>query len=394
MTNKRNLVIAAVVFGAAVVAFFTYHQSAAPKAAEQLTAVPAGPARAQVGALGRIEPSSEIISLGGPSDQLLAEVTVKEGDKVEKGQALGYFLGHAENMADRQRIAAKLAEAERMLEATTGAGGAAVHEAEVKLQQIQTTYPLRIAAQESKIRGLEIALANARDILESRRKLFATRNQSRRDVDDQQALVKKAEQDLDSERKELDRLRRDLPIETQVAQAALARAKADLVRSQAEIGIESLRGELAVTEARARASTLVAPVNGTILKVRTHPGERVGDVPIMTMGDTSEMHAVAEVYETDIRRVHLGQKATVTSPALAQPLKGEVVKIGRMIFKNDVLGTDPAAKIDARVVEVRVRIDDSPRVAGLTNLTVDVVIDTADAGKAAASPPGAEKSAK
>jgi HlyD family secretion protein len=45
-----------------------------------------------------------------------------------------------------------------------------------------------------------------------------------------------------------------------------------------------------------------------------------------------------------------------------------------MIFKNDVLNIDPAAKIDARVVEVRVRLDDSASVANLTNLSVDVVI--------------------
>ncbi|XPM52325.2 MAG: hypothetical protein EDM05_000295 (plasmid) [Leptolyngbya sp. IPPAS B-1204] len=47
------------------------------------------------------------------------------------------------------------------------------------------------------------------------------------------------------------------------------------------------------------------------------------------------------------------------------------------INKQDVLDTDPAAQFDARVVEVKVRLDPSSsrRVAGLTNLSVQVEID-------------------
>ena len=394
MSTKPRLLIAVVVLAAAGGGFYAFRHVNTPVEAAPPIESPKGDAQPRVGALGRIEPSSEIISLGGPADQLLVRLLVKEGDKVTKGQALGYFLDYAKNVADRQRIAAKLEEAKNMLTATTDAGEAAIHEAEVKLKQTETTYPMRISTEESKIRGMEIALANAHDILDSRRKLFATRNQSRRDVDDQQALVKQNEHDLAGERMNLERLRSDMPIETQLAKASLTRAKADLTRSTAGIGIESLRGELAVADARVREATLVAPLDGTILKIYTRPGARVGDTPILTMGDTSEMHAVAEVYETDIRRVRLGQTATITSPALAGPLKGEVVKIGRIIFKNDVLGVDPAAKIDARVVEVRVRIDKSAEVAALTNLTVNVVIDTDDGKASGAAPPGPEKGAK
>jgi HlyD family secretion protein len=83
---------------------------------------------------------------------------------------------------------------------------------------------------------------------------------------------------------------------------------------------------------------------------------------------------VAEVYETDIGRVRLGQRATVSSPTLGAPIQGKVAKIGSMIFKNDVLSVDPAARIDARVVEVRILLEDAARVANLSNLSVDVVI--------------------
>lgn len=92
------------------------------------------------------------------------------------------------------------------------------------------------------------------------------------------------------------------------------------------------------------------------------------------MGDTSIMYAVAEVYETDIGSVRIGQRARVSSPVLHQPLDGVVEKIGNLIFKNDILNVDPAADADARIVEVRVRLETSAAVKKLSNLTVDVRI--------------------
>jgi HlyD family secretion protein len=45
------------------------------------------------------------------------------------------------------------------------------------------------------------------------------------------------------------------------------------------------------------------------------------------------------------------------------------------IGKQDVLDTDPVARTDARVVEVRVRLDDSAKVASLSRLQVEVAIE-------------------
>ena len=58
-------------------------------------------------------------------------------------------------------------------------------------------------------------------------------------------------------------------------------------------------------------------------------------------------------------------------------LRGKVVEVGLEINKQDVLNADPAAQFDARVVEVKVQLDQlsSRRVAGLTNLSVQVAID-------------------
>jgi HlyD family secretion protein len=60
---------------------------------------------------------------------------------------------------------------------------------------------------------------------------------------------------------------------------------------------------------------------------------------------------------------------------LAEPIAGTVDWVHLRVAKQDALGTDPAARKDARVVEVEVRLDDSKPVAGLTNLQVEVEIE-------------------
>ncbi|MEP0771312.1 HlyD family secretion protein, partial [Trichocoleus sp. ST-U1] len=74
----------------------------------------------------------------------------------------------------------------------------------------------------------------------------------------------------------------------------------------------------------------------------------------------------------------LGQQATINSEgnAFADELKGTVNQIGLQIGKKDILNTDPAADVDARVVEVKIRLnaESSRRVAGLTNSKVTVKI--------------------
>ena len=100
----------------------------------------------------------------------------------------------------------------------------------------------------------------------------------------------------------------------------------------------------------------------------------MGPDGIVEIGKTHEMYAIAEVYETDIGKVKVGQRATVTSPVLPEPLQGTVERIGLKVGKMDVLNTDPAAKTDARVIEVEVRLDNSEAAAALTNLTIEITI--------------------
>jgi HlyD family secretion protein len=133
--------------------------------------------------------------------------------------------------------------------------------------------------------------------------------------------------------------------------------------------------QLRQAQAELVLTTIRSPITGRVLKVHARDGERVGPDGIAEIGKTGSMCAIAEIYETDVRYLRVGERATITSPALRAPLKGTVDRIGYKIGKQDVLATDPAARTDARVVDVRIRLNDSTTAAALSFLQVSVVVD-------------------
>jgi HlyD family secretion protein len=150
------------------------------------------------------------------------------------------------------------------------------------------------------------------------------------------------------------------PVDVQTAQAEVNAAQAAVKKAQADLDLAYVR----------------SPRNGQILKIHSWDGEIVGNDGIVDLGQTAQMVAVAEVYETDVKRLKIGQKAVITSEAFIGEAIGQVKEIGLQIYKNKVLNTDPTAATDARVVEVKVLLDpiSSRKVKAFTNLEVTVAI--------------------
>lgn len=146
--------------------------------------------------------------------------------------------------------------------------------------------------------------------------------------------------------------------EARVADSRVASAHARLTRCQAELERSYVR----------------APFGGRVLDLLVMPGELAGQDGILELGRVDQMQAVAEVYESDIRFVKTGQKARLKSEALAQDLHGTVARIRPKVQKLDHIGDDPAARKDARIVEVEIRLDDPRPAANLTNLQVEIEI--------------------
>ncbi|MFN9400655.1 MAG: HlyD family secretion protein, partial [Dolichospermum sp.] len=67
----------------------------------------------------------------------------------------------------------------------------------------------------------------------------------------------------------------------------------------------------------------------------------------------------------------------IKADGIVEGLTGVVDEIGLEISSKNVLSTDPVADADARVVEVKIKLNpqDSIKVSRLTNLQVNVIIN-------------------
>ncbi len=130
----------------------------------------------------------------------------------------------------------------------------------------------------------------------------------------------------------------------QQSQAAIAELNAQ---------IASTKADLKVAAANLANAVINAPMDGTVIKIHTRPGERVPDEGVLEMADLTQLDVVAEVYEADLPKVHVGQKVDIRLIGLPDPYQAEVREIGFQVKKNDLNDTDPLADKDNRIIEVR-----------------------------------------
>lgn len=180
---------------------------------------------------------------------------------------------------------------------------------------------------------------------------IATKN---RNLDSLQAQISQAKATLNQ-------IAQVRPVDVQAAQTEVERAVSSVKSAQTALDRASIR----------------APIAGQILKIYTHPGEKISDEGIVDMGKTDQMVAVAEVYQTDIGKVRVGQQAVVTSQAFDGEIKGTVAQVGLQVERQKVFSDRPGENLDRRIVEVKIRLnpEDSKRVAALTNLQVQTAIN-------------------
>lgn len=150
------------------------------------------------------------------------------------------------------------------------------------------------------------------------------------------------------------------PVDVNVAQANINQARASVKQAQARLDQAYIK----------------APQSGVVLDIHTHPGEVVGTDGILELGQTQQMYAVAEVYQSDVRKIKTGQAVKVNSEALPQSLSGTVDRVSTKVRRQTIINTDPSENIDGRVVEVYIKLDNtsSQQAAQFTNLQVNVTV--------------------
>jgi HlyD family secretion protein len=346
-------------------------QSQAPNAA----GTAASPlAKTGVAALGRLEPREPVTEVGVASEERLEKLLVQPGQFVKAGEILAYLENYHYRLAERQKAAAELAEAEARLSAEEEQGRARIQEAQSRTQQLDEVPQREVESEDARVRELRTNMDLASSEVTRYRTLLAKDAVSQQDYDQKAAGLDAASAALEAGQAQLARLKAQMVADRRVAQAGVVTRQAELKSTQGSSTIASLKGNLEVAEAELQKTIIRANSAGQVIEILSRPGEPVNGHTILRMGDVSQMYVAADVFEGDVSRVQVGQRAEISSPALPGALTGHVESIGTSVFRRQVRVLDPQADVDTRVVNVRIRLDHSQEAARLVGLQVSVLI--------------------
>jgi HlyD family secretion protein len=297
-----------------------------------------------VTASGEIRPKNYTNVLGEGIGKI-TDITVKEGDRVDKGD----ILLHLENIQPGADVEAQAAN---------------VQAAESGMKVAQANYDSAVATQAQRQADLE----KQKFDWQRTQQLYKEQLISRQDYDSGKASYDGAVAALNAS-------------QAQVAQAQAA-------REQANSTLEQTRAQLIHTKDVLRKTTYTAPISGIVSYIDVRVGENV--VPgiqnaqgsfLMTISDMSVVTAEVKVDETDITNVRNGQTADVTIDAVpGKVFKGRVTEVGELA----ILRTSGQASMtattantqEARDFKVVVTIENPP--AGLRpGLSATAKIQTA-----------------
>lgn len=252
--------------------------------------------------LGKLLPEGEVVTIAPPfgaGDARLASLSVKEGDKVERGAVLAILDNERPYLAALNSAKATVAAREASLAQARASMLASRGEAQAALSRAEAT-AANAAREFERIEQLRRTGFAADTTYEARR---TARDEAAREVERLKATLSRYAGDIDAQPDVL------------VAARTLAAARTDQDRAAADLEKAYVR----------------APLAATVLTIHAQPGEKPGAAGVMNIGNLAQMKAEVEVYQNQIGQVMLGDAVDITAQALARPLRGSVsrIEIGR-----------------------------------------------------------------
>ncbi len=338
----------------------------------------------KVSALGRIEPETKTrkvavsSSLSGDSIQ---EILVEENQVVKKGQPLAILNSYGTLKAALDEANELVAVAQGRLEQVkAGAKQGEIKAQEFKVASLQRQLAATKLAEDQNVAALQARSNEAKVEAERYEQLYQQGGSSELERDRYrtrsvttaaeltQAIEARAgklltlESEIESAKQTLDQIAEVRPVDIKAAETELKKAIAARDRAQQEFNF----------------ATVTAPQNGQILKIIARPGDKVGDEGILEMADTTKMIVTAEVYQTDLPKTFIGQKATITADGFEGKMTGVVYQINRQVQKQTIFTGEPGENLDLRVFEVKLRLDPKDieeKAKYASNLQVNVIFE-------------------
>ena len=328
------LLLLLMVIGAA--AIFQYEKrSPAPAAASVLPAY--------VAAEGKVEamPGYDINLGTGELNAKVARILVREGDMVSRGQLVA-VLDNADLRAQAQAAERQLAVAQsRLKEVLAGARSEEIKQAAAALE------------------GASAAQQEAARLYQRYEDLHAKGMVSSAALDERDRALKEAGARVEQA--------------TQQHELLLAGPRPETIKlSRDQVALA--RAELEHSRKLLDKTMLRSPLAGTVLKRYLDEGEGVTpEIPILAIADLSHVWINAEVDETDVGRIALGDPVAISSDAYPRMVfKGRIRQIADYAGERRVKPNDPAVNLGLKVVQVKITPEQS--IPFRLGMTVDVKI--------------------
>ncbi len=292
---------------------------------------------------GTVKPERSI-NVSPKNSGILKRLLVKEGDTVKQGQVLAY-MDDSNLQGQLTQARGQLAQAEANLQKAQagnrpqdiGQAQAQLEEAQANLQKAQTgNRPQDIAQAQARLQSAQANLSKAEDDFRRNQQLYNTGaislqtvNQKRSDRDSAQAAVNEAQQALalqkaGSRPEDIEQARSVV----KQRQQALALLKAgtrteDIEAARAQV--MSARGSLQNIQAQINDTILRAPFDSIVTQKYADPGAFVTPTTsgssvssatsssILSLASTNQV--VANVAESNIAKIRLGQQVTIRADA-------------------------------------------------------------------------------
>lgn len=350
--------------------------SRAPEPTPTLTPV------SKIAALGRLEPESAVLKLAAPlalDGDRIAQILVKEGDNVRVGQVIA-VLDAKDRLEDEVLQAqeqVKTAQA-RLAQVMAGAKTGEIQAQASRIDRLEAEIAGSANSQAAVISRWQAEVTTARTEYIRFQQLYQEGAVTASNLDNKRLVLDTAEAQLREAIATQSRV-----VDTLQAQQREATATLEQIAEVRPVDIQAAQAEVdSAIAAVKRAETVLdrafvrAPIAGQVLKIHAKVGEKPGTEGIADLGRTDQMVAVAEVYQTDIGKVKIGQEALVTAAVFSGELKGKVTYIDLQVNQQKVFSNEPGENLDRRVVEVKILLnpEDSQKVSSLTNLQVQTVI--------------------
>lgn len=304
--------------------------SAQPNLAES-----GGAPRRVIAAPGRVEPVSEEINLSAEVSGTLQAVPVEEGDAVRRGQLI-----------------ARLVDSDYRARVTSAAAQVIHAEAELRRLLSGARDPERDEALAA-VREAEAVMEQAHAEMERRQSLYRTGDIAREEAERAERQFEVAASRYEARRQ------RHALIADEAREEDRAKAEADVARARALL--DEARAQLEKTAIR-------SPITGVILRKHLKAGESVSNLPnapsspIVTVADVAILRVRADVDETDVGKVRLGQRAYVTADAYGdRKFWGRVRRIGQVLGKKRVRTDEPTERVDTKILETLIELDRGQR---------------------------------